>query len=292
MNYRRNLLVSAGLFVAIIFAFPFSLGAEEENRPGVPQAGTWGVESGKWGNAGKAPAFDPSFQEQRIFPYPSIHSVGFVKKRPVAYSGAIFKAKENREMISKRDQVYIREKGEESLIIGRHYTTYRILKTIKEPHTHIEMGFQHFLTGVVEITEKHPRFAVGRVIRSFRDIALNDFLMPYLSRAEKIPVTESVEGLEGKIIGAEDEAEIMGTYTIVFIDKGEQDGVTPGQEYNIFYQEKALLDPQRSEEKIKLPPVDFGRMIVLHVEHAVSTALITQADKAIHIGARFRSSVR
>ncbi|MDM8551151.1 hypothetical protein QUF72_13790 [Desulfobacterales bacterium HSG2] len=310
MDCRKNFRVTAGLYIlaAIIFVFPFGPRADAEKKGiGSSQAGAWdGGESGIWGGEGKeaeqtseppeafdsGPAFDQPVQEKKYFSYPSIHSVGFVRKRPAVFSGAIFKAKENKEMISKGDQVYVRERGEVSLIVGRHYTVYRLLKKIKDTRTNIDIGIQHFLTGVVEITEKHPRFAIGRVIRSFRDIALNDLLMPHIPRVEKIPLIESVKGFEGKVLAAENGAEIMGTHSILFIDKGKRDGIRSGQQYNVYYQEKALLDPKRSKEKISLPPVDFGRLIVLYAEHATSTALVIQSDKAIHIGTRIRSPVR
>jgi len=319
MSCRRNFRVTACLYIlaAMIFAFPFGLQAEEGNgvaekegiADGASEAGAWdGGESGSWGGeggeakqiseppeafgSGQSPAFRKPVQEKKYFSYPSIHGVGFLRKRPAVFNGAIFKARENKEMISRGDLVYVRGRGEESLIVGRHYTVYRLLEKIKDTRTNIYVGVQHFLTGVVEITEKYPRFAMGRVIRSFHDIALNDLLMPYIPRFERIPLIESVKGLEGKVLAAENGAEIMGTHNILFINKGNQDGVRAGQQYNVYYQEKVLIDPQRSKEKITLPPVDFGRLLVLYAEQTTSTALVIQSDKAIRIGTRIRSPVR
>jgi len=236
------------------------------------------------------PEFSEPVQKKEVpyFAYPSIDRVGFLMKKPAKSSGSIFKAKDDKGMISKGDQVYIREAGTNALLVGRHYTVYRTMKPTEDEKTLISIGVQHFLTGIVEITEKKPRFAIGRVIQSFRDIALNDLLMPRIPRSPKITLAESVKGFEGKILASEDHAGIIGEHSVVFINKGEDDGVRSGQQYSIYYQEKAKLDPQ-SEEEILLPPVDFGKLIVLLTQKTTSTVLIIQSDKAIHSGTKIRS---
>ncbi len=218
---------------------------------------------------------------------PLINGVGFLRRRLVDPSGSIFKVKDDKEMISKGDEVYVREIERDSLIIGRHYTVYRTLKPLKDDEERT-IGIQHIPTGIVEIVSIHPRFAIGKVIQSFRDIAINDLLMPHQPRSPKIPLAKSVEGLRGKIIMSENHGAIMGEHNIAFIDKGEKDGVAPGQQYSIYYQEKARLNPE-SDMETPLPPVDFGRLIVLRTERSVSTVLIIQSDKAIHPGTRIRS---
>jgi len=75
---------------------------------------------------------------------------------------------------------------------------------------------------------------------------------------------------------------------VVFIDKGAIDGVTPGQWYNIYYQENEKLDP-KARDRVLLPPVVFGRLIVLLAEETTSTALVMRAEKNILPGEGIRS---
>jgi hypothetical protein len=191
-------------------------------------------------------------------------------------------------MISYGDKVYIRQNNNASFIPGEKYTIYRTLNPAINKKTKDPIGIQHYLTGILEITEKHPDLAIARVVQSFRAIAVNDFLMPYQPLSKKIFITESKKGLEGSIIGSEEKATIIGDSTIVYIDRGNQDGVMPGQYYSIYYQEKERLDPKNKEYTL-LPMVDFGTLFVLRTEQTTSTVLITRSDKSITPGAKICS---
>ena len=222
------------------------------------------------------------------FVYPDIDRIGFIKKEPVTPSGYIFKSYNDKIMISHGDKVYIRQNNNASFIPGEKYTIYRTLSPATDKKTKDPIGIQHYLTGILEITEKHPDLATARVVQSFRAIAVNDLLMPYQPLSKKIFITESKKGLEGSIIGSEEKATIIGDSTIAFIDRGNQDGVMPGQYYSIYYQEKERLDPKNKEYTL-LPMVDFGRLFVLRTEQTTSTVLITRSDKSITPGAKICS---
>lgn len=132
---------------------------------------------------------------------------------------------------------------------------------------------------------------MARVVQSFRSIEINDLLIPYVKRSPKIMLTESKKELKSKIIVSEEHASIIGDNTVAFIDKGNKDGVMPGQTYTIFYQEKKRLDPETRGD-VYLTLVDFGTLIVLHAEETTSTVLITSAEKSIYPGADIHLPLR
>lgn len=223
-------------------------------------------------------------KEPSYYFYSSIDKIGFIKKEPVTPRGTIFEVKDDKEMISKGDLVYIRPNEDTSFIPGSKFTVYRTLKPLKDRRTNSYIGIQHYLTGIVEITKIEPKFAVARVVRSFRSIEVNDLLIPYVKRFPKIILTESKKELKGKIIVSEEHASIIGDNTVAFINKGNRDGVRSGQRYSIFYQEKKRLDP-KTKGDVYLTPVNFGTLLVLHTEETTSTVLITSAEKSIYPGA-------
>ena len=223
-------------------------------------------------------------EEPLYYFYSSIDKIGFIKKKPVTPRGAIFEVKDDKEIISKGDLVYIRPNEDASFIPGSKFTIYKTLKPLKDRKTNSYIGVQHYLTGIVEITKIEPKFAVARVVQSFRSIEVNDLLMPYVKKSPKIMLTQSKKELKGKIIVSEEHASIIGDNTVAFINKGNKDGVKPGQTYTIFYQEKKRLDPETKGD-VYLTPVDFGTLIVLHAEETTSTVLLTSAEKSIYPGA-------
>ncbi|MCK4467202.1 MAG: LysM peptidoglycan-binding domain-containing protein [Desulfobacterales bacterium] len=241
----------------------------------------------------KADVTEKSLQEKEpqkeppCFLCPDIDKVGFIKKEPVTPSGYIFKSYNDKIMISHGDKVYIKENNNSSFVPGEKYTIYKT-NPVANKKTKNPVGIQHYLTGILEITEQHPDFAVAKVVQSFRSIAVNDLLMPYQPLSKKIFITESKKELEGSIIGSEEKATIIGDSAIAFIDRGNQDGVMPGQYYSIYYQEKKRLNP-KSKKYTLLSIVSFGTLFVLRTELTTSTVLITRADKSITPGAKIRS---
>ena len=223
-------------------------------------------------------------KEPLYYFYSLIDKIGFIKKEPVTHRGTIFEVKDAKDMISEGDLVYIRPNEDTSFIPGNKFTVYRTLKPLRDGKTNSYIGIQHYLTGIVEITKIEPKFAIARVIQTFRSIEVNDLLIPYVKRSSKIILTESKKGLKGKIIVSEEHASIIGDNTVAFIDKGHIDGVKSGQRYSIFYQEKKRLDPNTKGD-VYLTPVDFGKLLVLHTEETTSTVLITSSEKSIYPGA-------
>jgi hypothetical protein len=236
-------------------------------------------------NKDKTVADKPELTNMLEFHYASIDRVGFIRKDPVQSLGTIFKVEGQKEMISTGDLVYIRPEDGSSLAKGRKLTIYRTLKPIKAKDTRDLIGIQHYLTGAVEITIVRPDFVLGRIVAAYRPIKVGDLLMPYDRRLPRIGMQQSPEGLKGHIIESEEHQSIFGESAIAFIDKGEQEGVKPGQLYWIYKQEKFRINPKEKYETT-LTPVLLGELLVLHTEKTTATVMITDSLMAIQPGTR------
>ena len=106
----------------------------------------------------------------KTYRYPAIDRVGFIKNKALTPEGFIFKVKEDKRLISTGDIVYVSQKESNPLTPGGRYTVYRTLEPIYDETTGKFIGIQHFLLGIVEITNTAPRFAIAKVIRSFSNI--------------------------------------------------------------------------------------------------------------------------
>jgi hypothetical protein len=230
-------------------------------------------------------------KEPLYYYYSPIDKIGFIRKDPVVPSGVIFKVKDDKEMISTGDLVFIRSKGDmPPLMAGSKYSVYRTKKPIIDQKTEALIGTQHYLTGMVEITKIEPRFAVARVVQSYRTIEVGNLLMPYKRRSPKIELIQSKKGLNGQLIISEEQANIIGDNDIAFIDKGSKDDVKLGQQYSIYYQENQRLDTETKED-VLLTPIVYGTLLVLHTEQTTSTVLITRSDQSINPGAKICSPI-
>ena len=173
-------------------------------------------------------AKEPGKKDVMYYNYPAIDSIGFIRKEPVTPAGLIFTVKGEKALISVGDLLYITPENNSNFTPGTKYIVYRTLEPLINKETEALIGYQHYLTGIVEIKKIEPLYVIAEVIKSFKEIAVNDLLMPYKPKSSQIPVIESVKGIEGTIIASEEKRAIIGDNTVAFIDKGEADGVKPG----------------------------------------------------------------
>ncbi len=220
--------------------------------------------------------------------YSMIDMTGFIKKETIKPAGTIFKVKNVKTMISIGDIVFIRAAQDISMMPGSRYYIYRLYDPTRDKMTKKYLGSQHYISGIVEIEKQETGFYTGRVIQSFRSIHLKDHLMPYNKRSKKVILTEASTNISGKIIGSEERTAMIGQDMVVFINKGENDGVKTGQCYNVFYQDQGKI---KADDKVELlfPPVDFAVLLVIGIEKYASTALVLHSEKSIDPGAEFHS---
>ncbi len=228
--------------------------------------------------------------EPIYFAFKDIDMVGFIRKEPVKPSAVIFKVKENVKMISTGDLVYLRKEADSQFVPGSRYTAYRTLEPVKDEETREFIGIQHYITGIVEVIKEEPRFVVAKIVQSFRPIYVDDKVMPYTQRISRIPLIKSTEGILGKIISSEENQQIFGDHTIVFINRGTNDGIKIGQTYQLFFQDEAVLD-SKSKERVLLTPTDAGYILVLHTEETTSTVIITNSKDPLAPCTKVRSFI-
>ena len=225
------------------------------------------------------------------FFYQAIDQVGFIRKEPVKPQGTIYKVRVEKEMIYEGDHVYIRPESGTDLSPGNLFTIYRTLKPITDIETNEYIGIQHYLLGVVEIIQQEAQYVIGKVLRSWRPIRVNDLIMPYNRRLPRIGLQDSIPGIEGQIIVGEQHQEMIGDTVIAFIEKGQEDGIQPGQLYSLYYQDKHRVKTDSGEQELTTP-VDFGELLVIHTENNTATVIITNTEREFTRGTKIRTPIQ
>ena len=82
------------------------------------------------------------------------------------------------------------------------------------------------------------------------------------------------------IIKDENSNALIAQGSVIFIDKGEKDGVQPGQVYSLYMLETAKTDPLAVREtELKLAII--GEIVVLLTEPSTSTVMVTKSKRTI-----------
>jgi len=242
-------------------------------------------------------------EEPPSYYYTPIDAVGFIRKEAVKPSGTIFRSQDDKTMISRGDVVYIRPAKHTILYQGATYTVYRTITGIRgKKHTELvdAHGIQHYFTGILEIIKPDADYYIAKVIHSFRDIRVNDLLMPYQPRSPRIVLKESREDIQGQILVNEDRDRMFADNVVAFIDRGKKDGIEIGQVYNVFYEDAhglkfqtrgGHLNSQAAKETLQTP-IDFAKILVLLTEETTATVLVTYSEKDLYPTALVRTPVK
>ncbi|MFO7838426.1 MAG: LysM domain-containing protein [Desulfosalsimonadaceae bacterium] len=226
-------------------------------------------------------------EKKTLYHYEMIDSVGFIRNQAVTPCGTVFKVKDDKELVSEGDRVYIYKGEGPELRAGELYTVYRTFESQKRAFRNTTPGIQHYLTGVVAVTDTEPEYVIANVVKAFRDIHADDHVMPLVARSPDIEIKESVPGLSGEVLLSEEKNAMIGQKKVLFINKGRQDGVKRGQYYEILHQ--PVGKPEEHKGEIALKPYSIGRLLVLHVEQSTASCLTTESRKAIAPGDKIRS---
>ena len=222
----------------------------------------------------------------KYYTYSLINQASFILQKPYDAKGAIFKVQDDKKMISDGDLVFLRGMNNNVFSKPQKYTVYRMSDRIQNKKLGIIAGYQHRMLGVIEITRVEADFAMATVIHTYHPFKIGDLLMPFENRQPKVVLTESPKDMEGTIIGSEDNETMLGEHSVGFIDKGQLDGILPGQQYKVYFQETAKPDPAVSRS-ILLPPTDIATLLILFTTPSSSTFLVIYSARSINIGAKF-----
>ncbi|MBT8341821.1 MAG: hypothetical protein KJP07_17595, partial [Desulfatitalea sp.] len=221
---------------------------------------------------------------QVMYRFNLIDQIGFIRKPGVQPLGRIFKSQRDKQLISKDDVVYIsyaQTENASQFAPGTKMTIYRTMSPTGRERDIKDIGTQHFLLGIAEITRMENDYAMAKVVTSFNAIFINDLVMPYTNKSPDIPVIDSPTGLEGSIISGERHSQLLSHQFVVFIDKGSNNGVMPGNIFEVYQQEAANPSGKKT---FMLASVYSGSLLVLHTEPETSTAVITHSVKKIAPG--------
>jgi hypothetical protein len=225
--------------------------------------------------ASQAPSAPASFR------YAAIESVGFVRRRPVVPTATVSVLPDDKTIAGQWDALWVRPAEGTTLLPGQQFICYRVLAPIVDEADKKLVGYPHYLLGVVEVVAVAGESVKAEIVRSFREVRLGDKLMPRPMPPPDadIALAAAPPDLAGKILQSEAGMVFLGDYSVAFINRGRRDGVAVGQRYKIG-------DPTLPVDHLEtgLSPA-VGDLLVLRVEEATATALVTGARREIPPGA-------
>ncbi len=216
-----------------------------------------------------------------------IDRVGFLRETPQEPVARVLLQQSDRALTRKLwspgDLLYVKAEADD-VAVGRKFLVYRIMGPYSvDIDGKRQRLYQHYINGVVTAVraESNPIWLV-RVEKTYAPITSGDLLIPYAERSETIQLTETPEGIAGRILFTQDHHQIFTTGFLAFIDKGEKDGIAVGQRL-------VMVQEDTPEKSIVVVP--FGECIVLGVERMTAAVWITRSDRSMTDMALVRSPI-
>ncbi len=224
---------------------------------------------------------------ERVIEFPGLHRFGFITPQEMDGSGAVLGSHDASYWVSQERRTIV-SLGEGQVHVGDRYTIFRTRRRVQHPETGEELGYFVQNLGTAEITEIHPESSYVRVMSSYGEIEPGDRLVPYQEEPTRFVVTPTELSYRGIVVAKQPYRLYVGSGDIVLLDRGSFDGVTVGNELEIFRAGREVMDPV-TQETVLVPDDIVGRLFVLKVGPRTSMALIRTTKYEIRVGDHFRS---
>lgn len=218
--------------------------------------------------------------------------------------GELNGAREDKMFLSDFDEVYLRIGGNHDVKIGQELTVYRPIKSVGGGKLIEIQG-----TAKVDQWNAKDRIARARITETLNTIERGARVGPIARRFEVVPPARNDKDVEATVLTSITPHEFYGQNQIVFIDKGEDDGLKPGNRLFIIRKGDGFHKTQPTGSAAKriaiedespaatesipkprddgsLPEEVLAELRVINVKKGSSMTLVTTARREIEIGDR------
>jgi hypothetical protein len=213
----------------------------------------------------------------------------FVTPRELAESGAISAAFEEKLLLANLDRAYARFQTSADVKPGVTYVVYKTERPLLHPVTKELFGYQSTILGAAKVIAVDAKAATLVITQAFEPIERGAMLGPWTEKViRRVARRPNGKALEGTLIGGQvDVVTQLGEHHVVFVDRGERDGVEEGNVFTVV----RSGDPYGHAPNVprwdpSLPKEDVGEMLVIDVKERACTALVTRSLSEFVVGDR------
>jgi hypothetical protein len=218
-----------------------------------------------------------------------LRQTGFVEPGELARAGKIVGSKEEKLMLGTLDEAYVEYKRDKPFQVGERYTIYKPTRAVKHPITGKLLGHMVEIFGEGEVRAVTD----GKIARVALVDSLNPiergFLVGPLKRQFRIvqPVTDKAD-LQGVVVATLQPRELIGAETIIFIDRGKDDGVEVGNRFQVTrrgdgYQPILASGPMDDR---RFPRESIAEIVIVDLRDHIATGFVTYSTVEARVGDR------
>jgi peptidoglycan-associated lipoprotein len=204
---------------------------------------------------------------------------GYILPAPEPIAATVIAAREVKSLFSYGDIAFLKIKPTVDVKVGDQLTILRPVKQIYHPLTRAYMGQMIRILGVVEITRAaDDGVAEVRVVQSFDALTRGDQLKMF-EVPPPVPAQQvTSDPLTGVIVDFKEQRQIIASLDVLYIDKGERDGVALGDRFSV------IRPGRRQSATAKTLDLTVGEVKIVGLQAHTSTAYVVKSAEGLERG--------
>jgi hypothetical protein len=227
---------------------------------------------------------------------------GFIEDDQSSTWGEITGSREDKMFLDDFDEVYVRIAEGHEVKLGQELTVFRPMRSVG--------GVKLVqIQGTLRVDEwnANEHIARGRIVETLDVIERGAFVGPVIRKYEVVPPKRNEADIDATIVSSVHTHQFYGQNQVIFIDKGDLEGIKPGnrmfvirkgdawhqslparssaQRIAIERDDPAAMETvPRPRDESKLPDEVYAEIRVITVRQHTAMALVTQATREIETG--------
>jgi len=234
----------------------------------------------------KQPATIRNLMGVDVSSFTNVNALGLLLHEMIMPWGKIFDFKAEKILLSEGDTVYVKM-YKENIKPGDKFTIYSISDPINHPLTRQPFGYIYSFKGILEMGKAQKGYHIAKISESFKTIYKDDLLIPYHPVSSCILPIPFRYDITAHIVAAKDKLELLGQYSVVYIDAGSKKNIQKGNIFEAIQERESTSEPL-TKETVALPPTILGKILILKTTEDTSAGVVFWASKNFTNGVTVR----
>ncbi|MCG2774810.1 MAG: LysM peptidoglycan-binding domain-containing protein [Desulfobacterales bacterium] len=222
-------------------------------------------------------------------------SIGFLSRKEVEPWGYVVSSGEERVVLSEGDSVYVAMKKECDIKPGDEFTIYKASPVVKHPLTGKKLGYVISFLGRVGIKEKvkdikeedvkkkvisqEQNLYSAEIVESYMAIPIGSPILSYKPLSPCMQPMPMESELTTNIVAIKDMREVIGQFSVVYLDQGYNHGIRRGNLFEIVEKKQA-----KTPQKITLPDMIMGHVVIVEARPDTATGVVVTVKEEFFNG--------
>lgn len=204
----------------------------------------------------------------------------FLSTNIVQDFGKIESARDEKNVFSDFDTVYVRFDEKLNIVAGDKFSVYAAEGKVNHINSD-RVGFKYTVNGSLETIQKHADLWECKIIETVGVMSRGDRLTVYTPKIDRIVRTYNPKIIEAVLIGSYYRGRPLASFgDVIYLDRGRADGVEIGNVFEVY----GFKDRGTKKNITNNPTYKNGELTVITVTDNFSTALVTNSVRDFEIG--------